>query len=157
MYFELKQLLFREARLLDHTQYEDWLELLSGRLRYWAPVRTNIAVEDFTSPALLTLFDDRKSDLVLRVKRIRTGYALSEQPASRARRFISNVALLASDDTSASLASSFLVTVSRWNTPTRIYSGSRLDRWVRGAQGWVLEDRRLVFDLSTTHNLSFLV
>ncbi len=158
VYAELKQLLFREARLLDLTQYEDWLQLLSGRIRYWAPVRSNVEREDFASPSLLTLFDDRKSDLVLRVKRIRTSYALSEQPASRARRLVTNVEVLSADDRAAVVSSNFLVAVSRWNNPARIYSGQRQDRWARTADGgWLLEDRRLVFDLSTTQNLSFLV
>lgn len=157
MYAELKQLLFREARLLDLTQYEAWLELLSGRIRYWAPVRSNVDHEDFASPSLLTLFDDRKADLVLRVKRIRTGYALSEQPASRARRLVTNVEVLSADERAAVVSSSFLVTVSRWNNPARIYSGNRTDRWVRANDAWMLEDRRVLFDLSTTQNLSFLV
>jgi 3-phenylpropionate/cinnamic acid dioxygenase small subunit len=154
---EIGQLLFREARLLDLTQYEAWLEMLSMRVRYWAPVRSNLPKEDLDSPNLLTLFDDRRPDLVLRVKRIRTGYALSEQPASRTRRLITNIQVVPSDDQAIHVESSFLVTVSRWNTPTRVYSGVRHDRWARSGESWLLEDRRILFDLSTTHNISFIV
>jgi|JI10StandDraft_1071094.scaffolds.fasta_scaffold749570_2 3-phenylpropionate/cinnamic acid dioxygenase small subunit len=155
----VERLLYTEARLLDRTEYEAWLELLSPRIRYWAPVRRNLAVEALDDPALLSLFDDRKADLALRIKRMRTGYALSEQPASRARRLVTNVIVdqVAEDGTGAHVSSSFLVTVSRWDQPARLYSGARRDRWSRGASGWLLEERRILFDLATTQNVSFLV
>ncbi len=153
-----EQLLFREARLLDEQAYEAWLELLSDRLRYWAPVRSNVDVETFDKPGLLALFDDRKADLSMRVRRLRTGHAHAEKPPSRVRRLISNVLILGQDAAGAvEVASSFLVTVSRWEQPAKVYSGGREDRWAREGERWVLESRRIVFDLSTTDNMSFLV
>lgn len=158
-----EQLLFREARLLDEQAYEAWLELLSDRLRYWAPVRSNVDVETFDRPGLLALFDDRKADLSMRIRRLRTGYAHAEKPPSRVRRLISNVLILGHDDgpdgrpAAVQLASSFLVTVSRWEQAAKVYSGGREDRWVAHGDGWLLESRRILFDLSTTDNMSFLV
>lgn len=152
-----EQLLFREARLLDEQAYEPWLELLSDRLRYWAPVRSNVDVETFDKPGLLALFDDRKADLSMRVRRLRTGHAHAEKPPSRVRRLISNVLILGQDDAGVQVASSFLVTVSRWEQPAKVYSGGREDRWIKDGDRWLLEARRILFDLSTTDNMSFLV
>lgn len=162
---EIEQLLYREARILDLQQYEAWLELLSDKVRYWAPVRSNLDEERFDRPRLLALFDDHKADLAIRVKRIRTGHAHAEQPPSRVRRLISNVLLLEAGETSIKVASTFLVTVSRWDSKAKVFSGAREDRWThraaetaeRSTQGWLLEERRILFDLSTTENMSFLV
>lgn len=154
---DFEQLLYREARLLDRTEYEAWLELLSDRLHYFAPVRSNVAHEDLDRPRLLAHFDDRKADLVTRVKRIRTGQAHAEEPATRVRRLISNVLLLESTDEDALIASSFLATVSRWDQPARVVSGGREDRWALEDGTWRLRQRRIVFDLTTTANLSFLI
>ncbi len=154
---DFEQLLYREARLLDRTEYEAWLELLSDRLHYFAPVRSNVADEDLDRARLLALFDDRKADLVTRIKRIRTGHAHAEQPPTRVRRLISNVLLLEQSDEEAQIASSFLATVSRWEQPARVVSGGREDRWALEDGAWRLRERRIVFDLSTTANLSFLI
>lgn len=154
---DFEQLLYREARHLDRCDYEAWLEMLSDRLHYFAPVRSNLADEDLDRPRLLALFDDRKADLVTRVKRIRTGHAHAEQPATRVRRLISNVLLLDQTKDQVELAASFLATVSRWEQPARVVSGAREDSWANEDGTWRLVRRRIVFDLSTTANLSFLI
>jgi 3-phenylpropionate/cinnamic acid dioxygenase small subunit len=156
--YAFEQLLFREARLLDELAYESWLELLSDRLRYWAPVRSNVDVETFDRPGRLALFDDRKADLSMRVRRLRTGHAHAEKPPSRVRRLITNVVVLGRQgEGPVQVASSFLVTVSRWEHAAKVYSGAREDLWVPHGDGWLLETRRILFDLSTTDNMSFLV
>jgi 3-phenylpropionate/cinnamic acid dioxygenase small subunit len=152
-----ERLLFTEARLLDQTRYEEWLAMLSDRVRYRAPVRSNLDEEDLAAPRLLTLFDDKKSDLVTRVKRIRTEHAHAEQPPSRVRRLVSNVFVVEANEDSARISSSFLVTVSRWDQPAKVFSGSREDRWDVEDGAWKLAERTIVFDLSTTQNVSFLL
>ena len=104
--------------------------MLSDRVRYHAPVRQNIENEDLERPRLLTLFDDRKADLVMRIKRIRTGHAHSEQPATRVRRVVSNVCVLSCDHEIAQVESSFLMTVSRWERPA-----TDVLRWSGGPLG----------------------
>jgi len=34
---EIQQFLYREARLLDNEQYDEWLELLTDDIHYWVP------------------------------------------------------------------------------------------------------------------------
>lgn len=38
---EIEQFLYREARLLDDRQFQEWLDLLTDDIRYWMPVRSN--------------------------------------------------------------------------------------------------------------------
>ena len=42
----VEQFYFREARLLDNRQYQQWLGLLSEGLRYIMPSRVNIQVDN---------------------------------------------------------------------------------------------------------------
>src|SRR5688572_25019993 len=41
LHFEVEQLYFLEAELLDDGRFADWLEYFTDDLRYWAPTRTN--------------------------------------------------------------------------------------------------------------------
>ena len=72
---EFEELLYHEAWLLDNDKLEEWLALFSDTMRYWAPVRGNLerGQEDLSRPHLLAHFDDDKTSLSLRVKRLRTG------------------------------------------------------------------------------------
>ena len=58
--------------MLDHDHLEEWLELLSDNIHYWAPVRAdmNRSQEDLSPPLRLAFFDDNKDGLKLRVARI---------------------------------------------------------------------------------------
>ncbi|GHH99806.1 hypothetical protein AM1BK_33490 [Neobacillus kokaensis] len=85
--FEIKQFLYREARLLDEGKMEDWLQLFTKDCLYWTPVTPGGG--DPTKEITIS-FDDRRR-LEDRVYRLRTGYAWSQIPASRTIRSISNV------------------------------------------------------------------
>src|SRR3954462_15220507 len=41
LHFEVEQLYYQEAELLDDGRYADWLEMLADDLDYWMPTRTN--------------------------------------------------------------------------------------------------------------------
>ena len=40
-HFEVEQLYYREADLLDEGRFADWLDLFADDLVYWMPTRTN--------------------------------------------------------------------------------------------------------------------
>ena len=86
-------LLYREARLLDQGQFEEWLTLYTPECLYWVPAtpgggdpRKEVAIA----------FDDRRR-LEDRVYRLRTGYAWSQVPPSRTGRLVSNVEVFGTD------------------------------------------------------------
>lgn len=81
--------LTREARLLDQGRFEAWLDLFTGECAYWVPA---------TVPAgdprreITVAFHDRRQ-LEDRIFRLRTGFAWSQQPASRTVRQVGNLAI----------------------------------------------------------------
>jgi benzoate/toluate 1,2-dioxygenase beta subunit len=114
-----RQLLEREARLLDQLRYEDWLKLFARECIYWVPATPNAG--DPRREVAVT-FDDRRR-LEDRIFRLRTGYAWSQAPASRTVRLITNVEAFATDrDNVRMVRSNFLIT-EFWGDETRILSG----------------------------------
>ena len=99
--------LYREARLLDDRQFRQWLDLLdedllyrmvSRRFRY--PSASKAMAEKYrerdrewegSRENELSIMEETKHSLVLRVERLETGMAWAEDPPSATRRIISNV------------------------------------------------------------------
>jgi benzoate/toluate 1,2-dioxygenase subunit beta len=91
---EIESFLYREARLLDTQQFEEWLELFTDDAVYWVPAgRDNIDPKKHIS----IIYDD-KAAMTTRVKRLRSGFAYAQDPASKVHRMISNVELLKFDE-----------------------------------------------------------
>jgi len=146
---ELELTLKREAWLLDHHRYEEWLDLLTDDARYWAPVRSNVMPEDehLEQNGLLAHFDDSKEGLRLRIQRLRTGFAHVETPPSRVRHFVSNVMVLATDgEREAKVASNFIVYRNRLDRQEAWFVGYREDKWQRIGDRWRMAERMITFD-----------
>jgi len=156
---ELEQLLYREAHLLDCGLYRDWLALMATDLRYWAPVRANVPVEQERASEAnrLPLFDETKASLDLRISRLETGLAWINTPQSRTRRFISNVMVDAEFDSTLRVRSNFLVFRSRSFAEEWFAVGCREDQWSGSSGTWLLKERKIMFDHCTVENLPLFV
>jgi ethylbenzene dioxygenase subunit beta len=91
---QISSALNREARLLDMGLFRDWYEWLSDDLIYWVPVRENRYRRDKAPelfPGCASLFDDNKLDIDLRLKRLESGMAWTEDPATRAVMQVTNI------------------------------------------------------------------
>jgi len=118
-------LLYREARLLDQRQFEQWLTLYTPECLYWVPAtpgggdpRKEVAIA----------FDDRRR-LEDRIYRLRTGYAWSQVPPSRTGRLVSNVEVFGTDQHSTYMVrSSFVINEFRAGETRRLagWYGHRL-------------------------------
>ena len=151
---EVERFLYHEAELLDDRRFEEWLELLSDDVRYWAPTRTvrNSSELDrsVAGPEETALFDDDKSTLVLRVRRLRTGMAWAEEPPSLSRRLIGNIRIVASVSGSDQIVvkSNFILYRNRGATEEALWVGTRTDRLEQSDAGWRIRERIVVLDQS---------
>ena len=156
---QFEDLLYREAWLLDQDRLEEWLELLSENIHYWAPVRAdmNRGKEDFSPRLRLAFLDDNKDGLRLRVARIRTGAAHADEPPSRVRHLITNVQVMeAPDAETAKVASNFLVFKSRRNREENLFVGCREDTWRLDSDAWKLDERMILLDHNVIENITVL-
>lgn len=81
-----------EAECLDDRRFNDWLALLDPNIDYKAPVRTTRENWDGTGISRNAFYlDEDYPSLKMRVQRLASKFAWSENPATRTRRFVGNV------------------------------------------------------------------
>lgn len=141
--------LFDEARLLDHARYRDWLALISRDIDYRVPVRRSVmndAGDGFSDTAFF--MEEDYASLALRVERLESAFAWSENPRTRTRRIVANVIEDRLDSPSElDVTSNLVVYCHRGEDPTpRILTAERRDRLLMRPQGWQLKCRRVLLD-----------
>lgn len=159
-YAEALEFLYREARLLDNAQHADWLTLLHPEIEYHMPVRVSRMPKDgngFVSE--MEFFTENFSSLHTRIRRLHTDQAWAEQPASRARHFLTNsvVGVLPGGD--MEVLSNLMVTRTRSDLPYDLFTGERRDVLRRGdGQQLLLAHRTYYLDQTVLRamNLSIL-
>jgi 3-phenylpropionate/cinnamic acid dioxygenase small subunit len=157
IWHDVQQFLFTEAALLDERKFSTWLDLLADELRYRAPARYNTLVREphreFGGENDAAHFDDTKEYIALRIRRLATGKAWSEDPPSRTRHLISNVRARVRDDDLIEVDSNFLVYRGRADDEVELFSGARHDTLRRTSTsfGFQLVERVILFDHTTIH------
>ena len=151
LHHEICQFLNREALLLDHRKFKPWTELLAEDLKYFAPVRItrNRADMDKQFSSTTGHFDDDYASIKARVSRlVETKSAWAEDPASRTRRFITNVTIYTTDrDNEFDVISYLLVARNRGEADTyKLLSAERHDRLRRDKQSFKLVKREILLD-----------
>jgi len=151
-----------EALALDERRFRDWLDAFAEDAHYEMPVRvTREKLADWELSPSSRIFDDTKTTLEIRVRRLETDFAWAEQPPSRTRHLVTNVVVLRDqgDDEVVAL-SNCLVYRSRGDDPTpSLFSVARRDRLRRHGNSWLIVHRFAALDQATVnaHNMSIFV
>ena len=91
---KLMNILYREAYLLDHRMYKEWLEMLTDDVQYQMPMRVTRENKDGSNILEnMAFFEETKSSLKTRVDRLYTNSAWVDDPAPRQRHFVSNIVI----------------------------------------------------------------
>lgn len=160
---EIEQFLYYEARLLDERRFGEWLDLLAEDIGYWMPTITTRSRRErhleVAGRNEAAHFDDDKHSLRLRVERLGTGQAWSEEPQSRTRHLVTNIVVEPPEtDGTRTVRSNFLLYRRRGESPsTDLFAGCREDRLRPGGEhGWVIANRVVLLDqtLLMAKNLS---
>ena len=134
--YEIEQFLYHEAALLDERRFAEWLDLLDPELEYWMPVRSTRALGDeaheFAKLGEGAYFDDDKSSMEQRVRKLSTGFAWAEDPPSRTRHNVTNVRVLERSDGTFRIGCNFMIVRTRLANDNDFWSGRREDTPARG-------------------------
>lgn len=153
----IEQFYYLEAELLDSRCFEQWLSLFSKEIHYWAPVRENRSVREYAqeiAPAgTSALFDDDHTSLGQRVRRLLSGRAWTEVPASRTRHLVTNLRAfhVAAEQDAYDVETSICVYRNSGEKNEDWVVGKRFDR-IRASEaapGFTIARRTLVFDMAT--------
>jgi 3-phenylpropionate/cinnamic acid dioxygenase small subunit len=117
LYAEIYDFLLDEAFLLDHNRTDDWYELLAEDLIYRMPVRRTVHRDQGLGfDPTMAHFDDDYATMTVRIKRLHSLSAYSEDPPSRVRRFVTNVRLHELETPGEYAVTSYLLALrSRWD------------------------------------------
>ncbi len=141
--FEVEQFYYREARLLDNRQLQQWLALVAEDVQYSMPSRVNVAVDnrDRGNESMLGLdreLEDSEGDgcpireenifhLSIRVERAYKMNSWAENPPARTRRIIGNIEITEVNENALSVLSNFILHYSRPGSANFSYTGQRRD------------------------------
>lgn len=148
---EIEEFLANEAHLLDQRMFREWLDLVTDDVEYWMPVRSTRARSDmaneFAKIGELAFFDDDKSLLEERVRKLDTGYSWAEDPPSRTRHIYTNLRILDhSIDDEVDISCNFIVYRTRLERDEDIWVGRRDDKLRRVNGSWRLAKRHIFLD-----------
>ncbi len=153
LWFRVQAFLSLEARLIDDHHLDDWVALFSDDVRYWMPVVTNRIGRDVGKEVSqfgeVAHFDDNKTSLTNRVKRLATGMAWAETPPSRTRHLITNVEILdVLADGCLRVRSNFLIYRSHLEYDHEMFSGYREDTLRPDGESWQICRLDIILDQS---------
>lgn len=153
LWFEVQAFLVMEARLLDDQHLHQWVALFTDDVRYWMPIITNRTGRDLgkerTAFGELAHFEESKTSLTNRVRRLDTGMAWAETPPSRVRHLVTNVEVMARlSNTEISVRSNFLIYRSHLEYDSELFAGMRDDVLRRAGDDWQIARRTIILDQS---------
>lgn len=151
-----------EAELLDARRFHEWLTLLADDVRYRMPVSVTLARAATSVPGrAMDHFEEDRYALEKRVERLDGDHAWTEDPPSRARRFVSNIRVAPGEVSGEVIARSYLLLYrSRGDDrPAELLSAERTDRLRQVEGGWLLVQREVTVDDSVlrAQNLALFV
>jgi len=166
---EVQQFYYREALLLDNIKYEDWFALLDDDIHYYMPIRRNAMqrrgrarasdLAEYTNKHEFAHFDEDKTAMNGRLRKLLSDFSWSENPASRTRHTVSNVIITeGEEDNTLNVCSSFIVYRNRLETQVDLFAGERHDvlRRSDNTLGFKIAKRTVLLDQSTilSNNIS---
>ncbi|WP_313206525.1 benzoate 1,2-dioxygenase small subunit [Stenotrophomonas sp.] len=136
--------LYREARLLDDRQWDEWLELYATDVIYWMPSwdDDDQITEDPHSQISLIYYGNRDGleDRVFRIKTERSG---ASTPEPRTSHNISNVEILAERGDEVDVRYNFLTLNHRYKVDDQFF-GTCFVTLRREGEGYLIGNKKIV-------------
>ena len=133
------EFIWREAEMLDRHDYAAWLALWAEDSRYVIPIEQ----DDEADPQdrLNIAYDDAEMREA-RVRRLRSGFAMSSAPSARTARTVSRFVAIADDEAGLTVRGVQHIVEYKFER-TRILAGEVLYRLVRGDAGLALARKEI--------------
>jgi 3-phenylpropionate/cinnamic acid dioxygenase small subunit len=151
---DIEDFFWFEAELLDEHRYDEWLQLFTEDVRYWMPIRRNVASKEMKereSPPEddISWMNSDLDMLQKRVKQIQTGVHWADEPLSRVSHMIGNVRILdSSNPDEVRVSSRFVFHRNRHQREESTFFGKRIDTLRREEGAWKIARREIYIDES---------
>lgn len=151
----IERFLYREARLMDNHQYEDWLALWAdqGPVIYWVPCND----DDIDPRVNVSIIYDTRTQLRNRIIRLRETLWLREQ-APRLRRLVSNVEIENETPAEVTVSSNFIL-AELHRHDHYLWAGTSLHKLEPTGDGFRIRSKKvlLINNNEPMTNLMFLI
>jgi len=134
-----RDLVAREAALLDERRFDDWLALFAEDGHYWVPLLGAAQADPFSHNSLA--YEDRLL-LQLRVDRLKNPRAHSQHPASHSQHVLQSSRIEEETDGEVRLRTPFLYVEARGESQI-LLSGTARHHLVRTPSGWAIRQKRV--------------
>ncbi|WP_032404245.1 aromatic-ring-hydroxylating dioxygenase subunit beta [Rhodococcoides fascians] len=136
---DVEAFIYREARLADEHNYDEWEGLWADDAIYWVPI--GHGNEEDPGSDISVIFDHRRR-ISTRLKQLRTGHRYAQTPQSKTRRVISNAEIRSIDGNEATVEANFVIVEHRPRA-TEFWSG-RVTYGLRRTEGSLMMFRKKV-------------
>lgn len=141
--FEVEEIFYQEAELLDEWRLEEWLSMLTEDATYYVPPND---LPDADAGHTLFLVADDMVRLKERIIRLMDPNCHAEYPHSRTRRMISNVRISSFEGDIALASANFIVYRYRRHEAPRVYTGRYRYKLKRVGNELKIYERRAILD-----------
>lgn len=106
---EVEQFIYREAAMVDQSRWQEWLEMYTEDMTYWAPswVNENELTSDPETEVSIVYMNNRK-ELEHRIWRFTSGESPASYPLPRTNHLVSNVAITEVDGDQVTASSNWM-------------------------------------------------
>lgn len=159
---DIEQFYYREARMLDNRQYQQWFALLTEDMRYIIPSRTNPMVNNRERGTEEMISVERELEgedsdgcpireegylqMMIRVERAFKMNSWSENPPARTRRIVGNVEIIADEGDKLTVYTNFHMHYARPGSNNFLYAGQRRDTLLKADGSYKLVRREVILD-----------
>lgn len=146
-YADICAFLYREARLLDDRQFDEWLECYSRDVEYWMPAWTDddALTADPQTEISLIYYSNRKG-LEDRVFRLNTERSSASTPEPRTSHFITNVEVLSAATDAVELRYNWHTMSHRYRETAQFFGTTFLTLDMSGAAPTILRKKIVLKD-----------
>ncbi len=135
---EVELFLYREAWLLDHGRFEEWLRLFTDDATYWIPLQAD-QTDPLTTSSII--YDDRRL-LEVRIRQFQHPRAHARTPAPRTVHQVSNVQVMQAEGDALRVGST-LVLLEYRQERQRVWGAAVEHRLRRTADGLRIAAKRV--------------
>ncbi|QGP78173.1 benzoate 1,2-dioxygenase small subunit [Sphingobium sp. CAP-1] len=146
-YRDICAFLYREARLLDDRDFDEWLTCYAEQCEYWMPAWTDddALTTDPHREISLIYYGNRKG-LEDRVYRLNTERSSASTPEARTSHFIANVEVLATRENSIDLRYNWHTLSHRYQQTAQFFGTSFLTLDIGGETPAILKKKIVLKD-----------
>ena len=150
---QVRAFLYREARLLDDRQWDEWLTLYSPKASYWMPAwdDDDQLVED-PQPHISLIYYPNRDGLEDRVFRIKTERSGASTPEPRTSHSISNIEIVEERDGEIDLRFNWHTLSHRYKKTDSFFGTSFYTLDVRGEEPLIV-DKKIVLKSDYIHQV----